>query len=381
MSTPKKARTRKKPPPPEPFGFVCDAFEMRQAIATVKPAVARRGGSLPVLSGIRIEADETGVTFTASNLELTIAVPLRAADVSPGRTVLPTATTDGFVKSATKTKTGRLVVKQNGEDVTLTLANRTRKIRSFDPDEFPRLPQIAVNGATIDSAVLADVFAAASTDDCRPILTGVLIGDGELAATDSYRLYTATGPSHADLGITGDRDIIVPRYALATVIKRGGSPSVGFTDREVTFQWTDGTAITSRLIEGEFPNYRGLRRTSHPNVCTFDRADLIDALRSIASLSGPEPSPVKIRQSVAGVTLTITRQDIGEETITMTRASYEGTDGMVAFNPGYLLDAVRSMSGDTVMLRTTDEQKPAFLSEQRILGGERGRLLMPVRVA
>ena len=130
-------------------------------------------------------------------------------------------------------------------------------------------------------------------------------------------------------------------------------------EREATFE-VGGVRLTTRLIEGEFPNYRGLIPSSHPNRLTVGREPLIDAVRRVKLLAREPNTPVRLAMSADGLELVAITQDVGQAHEQLD-AGYEGTELTVAFNPEYLLNGVEVTPGDEISLETVDAQKPAVI--------------------
>jgi DNA polymerase-3 subunit beta len=227
---------------------------------------------------------------------------------------------------------------------------------------------------------LRQVVRAASTDDNRPILTGVLLtaeNDGlRLVATDSYRLAVR---DLADTPVLGaGQKVLVPGRALAElqrVISADAELSVRLGAREAVFE-VGGTRLATRLIEGEYPNYRNLLPSSYPNRLTVGREALLEALRRVKILA-QDSTPVRLALGGDTLRLTAITQDVGNAHEEID-AAYEGTEMTVAFNPEYLTSGVEAVEGDEVTLSTLDPMKPAVL--RGVGHDEYLYLLMPVRV-
>lgn len=364
------------------IGFTTDSYSLRTALQLAGRAVAKRGGALPVLSGVRVTVDAAGVHVLGSDLELTMSCDVDVTSANGvGVTVLPWKQLIDLTDGATTKKRKPVTVTTDGPDeATVTVGNRTRAMRVLPADEFPRLAAHEPSGMEfLDTAHLGEIIPAASTDDARPILTGILIGDGRIVATDSYRIYYVDGP---DLNGT---TMLVPSRAAAEVVRIGGEAIMSWEEgtwREAHFEWPDRpdrARVVSRLIEGEFPNYKGLIPASHPNAWTFaDTAEVIEALKGISKFVGAGNTPVRIRPNEAGsgFTMEALMQDVGLDQFEVAGTAAGGEDLTVAFNPAYLLDLVKSLGDDPFVLETVDAQKPALAKGS--MG--RGRLLMPVRV-
>jgi DNA polymerase-3 subunit beta len=241
----------------------------------------------------------------------------------------------------------------------------------------------AVTLAAKDFAgALRQVVPAASADDARPILTGVLLaaeaGGLRLVATDSYRLAVRDLPGTSVLA--EGQSVLVPSRALRELERLLGSAeevTLRLGEREAAFEVGD-VRLTTRLIEGEFPNYRGLIPASHPNRLTVGREALVEAVKRVKLMARELNTPVRLAMGPDGLELVAITQDVGQAHEQLD-ATYEGTELTVAFNPEYLLSGVEVTPGDEIHLDTVDAQKPAV-----IRAGEAGEflyLLMPVRVS
>ena len=198
-------------------------------------------------------------------------------------------------------------------------------------------PEDAVTLAAKDFArALHQVVPAASADDARPILTGVLLAAEEgglrLVATDSYRLAVRDLPGTSVL--REGQSVLVPSRALRELERLLGSVeevTLRLGEREATFE-VGTTSLTTRLIEGEFPNYRGLIPASHPNRLTVGREALVEAVKRVKLMARELNTPVRLAMSADGLELVAITQDVGQAHEQLD-AAYEGADLTVAFNP------------------------------------------------
>ena len=257
-------------------------------------------------------------------------------------------------------------------------------VRSLPATEFPRPPEPPDRAVTLDANALGDalrqVVSAASTDDSRPILTGVLLqaeaGGLRLVATDSYRLAVRDLPGTSLLD--GDQQVLVPSSALRELnrlLSTAEEVVVRVGERHASFE-VGPVRLTTRLIEGEFPNYRGLIPPSHPNRLTVGRDSLLEGVKRVKLLA-KEATPVRLAMADDALELVTINQDIGQAHEQLD-AGYEGAELTVAFNPDYLTAGIEVCPGDEVTLETIDSLKPAVL---RGVGHDDFLyLLMPVRV-
>ncbi len=360
--------------------FRCERDDLVEALGTAGRAVANRGGALPVLSGVRLELEGDTLRLTGSDLDLTIAVTTTVAGESDGVAVMPAKIASDVVRSL---DSGRVEIAVDGDEAQITSGRFASSIRLLPADEFPRLARPADNAVTLDAAdlssALSQVVPAASSDDARPILTGVLMaaeGTGlRLVATDSYRLAVRDleGSAVLDEGQT----VLVPSRALRELVRALGDGEVTLRlgEREATFE-VGSTRVTTRLIEGEFPNYRGLIPSTYPNRMVVSREALGDAVRRVR-LMAREATPVRLTMSAEGLELDAVTQDIGQARESVD-ATFDGTELTVGFNPDYLLDGIEVAPGDEITLETTDANKPAVL--RSVDRRDFLYLLMPVRI-
>ena len=223
---------------------------------------------------------------------------------------------------------------------------------------------------------------AASTDDARPILTGVLIaaeGDGlRLVATDSYRLAVRDLPGRGGL-LSESQQVLVPSRALnelARLLDDEGEVQVRLGERDASFE-VGGVTLTTRLLEGEFPNYRSLIPSAHPNRLSVSRHELLDAVKRVRIMA-KDATPVRLVQQADSLELIAVSQELGQAHEAVD-ATYDGTELTVAFNPQFLCEGIEVTGGDEITLESVDALKPALVrsaENENFL-----YLLMPVRVS
>jgi DNA polymerase III subunit beta len=231
---------------------------------------------------------------------------------------------------------------------------------------------------------LRQVVRAASSEDTRPVLTGVLMaaeGDGlRLVATDSYRLAVKDIPSAKGVLSEGQK-VLVPSRALSELqrLLGGEASSVELTLGSHDVRFTIGQVkLTTRLIEGEFPPYRQLIPVNYPNRLTIAKEPFADAIRRVRLVARDATTPARISLKSGTVQLSVITTDWGQASEEVD-AKYEGTEMTIAFNPQYLAEGVEAIGSDEVVLETVDALKPATLKPTG--SNDYVYLLMPVRVA
>lgn len=361
--------------------FRCERDVLVEALNTAQRATSGRA-TLPVLSGLRMQLTGEKLRITGSDLDLTITTEVLVAGQEDGMAVLPAKLALGIVRSL---EGGAVDVEASGDKAHISGGRSKFDLNAIHADEFPNLTEPVGESVTIDAGSLEEglkqVVRAASGDESRPILTGVLLaaeGHGlRMVSTDSYRLAVRDLPGTAAL--REGQTVLVPSRALnelTRVMSSGDQVTLVLGERDASFE-VGTLRLTTRLIEGEFPNYRGLIPSSQPNHLTVDRQAMLDAVRRVR-LMAQENSPVRITMSPNSVELRAVTIDVGEATEVLD-ASYDGTELTVAFNPEYLVDGLEVTPGDEISLQTVDELKPALL--RPINSEDFLYLLMPVRVS
>ncbi len=361
--------------------FRCERDVLVEALATAQRATSSRA-TLPVLSGLRLSLAGNTLRLTGSDLDLTITTEIEVSGGTDGVAVLPAKMAVDIVRSL---EGGAIDVETDGDEARISGGRSNFRLHAIPADEFPNLVDPVGEQVTLTAADLAEglkqVVRAASTDESRPILTGVLLaaeGQGlRMVSTDSYRLAVRDLPGTAAL--KEDQTVLVPSRALnelARALHDDEDVTLILGERDASFQ-VGALHLTTRLIEGEFPNYRGLIPTAQPNRLNVDRQALLDAVRRVR-LMARENSPVRLTMTTDQLELRAVTLDVGEASEQLD-ASYQGDELTVAFNPEYLVDGLEVTPGEQVSLETVDSLKPALL---RPLDSEDFLyLLMPVRVS
>ncbi|MEY2436628.1 MAG: polymerase subunit beta [Acidimicrobiaceae bacterium] len=337
---------------------------------------------MPVLSGIRAELKGGALQLTGSDSDLTIHVSVTVNGEEDGVTVLPGRLAGEIVRALPP---GAVVVVVDDEEAHITSGRSEFAIRVLPAEEYPRLSDVAGDPLTLSAGELADalrqVVPAASSDDARPILTGVLLaaeaGGLRLVATDSYRLSVRDLPGTSVLA--EGQHVLVPSRALeelGRMLPGVETVELRLGERDASFSVGE-TRLTTRLIEGEFPNYRGLIPASYPNQLTVGRDALLEAIRRV-KLMAREATPVRLVMKTDGLELVAITQDVGQAHEEID-AKYEGAELTVAFNPEYLQKGVEVAPGDEIVISTLDALKPAVLRSTE--NEDFLYLLMPVRVS
>jgi DNA polymerase-3 subunit beta len=360
--------------------FRCDRDALSDALQTVQRGVSSRPG-IPALTGVLLEAEEGGsLTLTTTDLEVSARLGVDVHVNEPGVALVPARLLADTVKSLSDAP---VEFETDMSQAQLRCAAYEGTLRLLPAEDFPSLQ--TPGGTRVEAAAAAFAEAvsqagrAASRDEARPVLTGVLVEVSRegcvLVATDSYRLAVRDLVATAD----GEGRAIVPERALAEAGRAAASDEKGMVevlldDAQISFR-AGGLTLTSRLIEGEFPNYRQLLPDAHESRLTVSRQQLLDAVRRVGLLAR-DTTPVRLEFNALGVKLSSSSPDLGQAVETV-EARYEGEDLTVAFNPQYLADGLTAATGETIRLDVRDGLKPGVVRGD---GDEFTYLVMPVRL-
>jgi DNA polymerase-3 subunit beta len=376
--------------------FRSERDSLVDVLTTAGRAIGGRGTSSPVMSGLLLSCEGNRLVVTGTDLDLTIRVEQEVIGLEDGDCVVPARLTSDIVRSL---EPGAVTLDAADEKVEISAARSHFGLRSFPVVEFPVVkigaePTVALSGVMVGEG-LRQVVRAASHDDARPLLTGVLLtnegGAIRLVATDSYRL--ALRDLEDASGLAEKEDILVPARALAELQrllptagpsaleaeKGNGHVDIGVTAGSKEIAFTHGSVrISTRLLEGTYPDYRQLVPDQYPNRLHLGKETLIGALRRVRLLVRDNTTPVRLAMRQGGVDLSVVSQEVGDASETID-GDFTGEDLVIAFNPTYLIDGVEAVLGDEVIIETADPSRPATV---RAAEHDNFRyLLMPVRVS
>ena len=360
--------------------FRCDRDALSEALQTVQRGVSSRPG-IPALTGVLIEASAEGaLTLTTTDLEVSARLSIDVQVSEPGISLVPARLLADTVKSLSDAP---VEFESDQSQVRIRCSAYEGSLRLLPAEDFPALQPPSgiriVAGTPRFAEAVGQVARAASRDEARPVLTGILLEVSRegvtMVATDSYRLAVR------DLVATaaGEARAIVPERALSEAGRAAqavekGEVEVFVDESQVSFQ-VGPLMLTSRLIEGEFPNYRQLLPEQYESRLTVSRQHLIDAVRRVGLLAR-DTSPVRLEFNALGVKLSSSSPDLGQA-VEAVEARYEGEDVTAAFNPNYLADGLAAASGESVRLEVRDGLKPGIVRGE---SDEFTYLVMPVRL-
>lgn len=354
-----------------------------EALSAASRVVASRTpGSM---SGILLTLTGNQLTVTGTDLDLTIRTTVDVIGYRDGAAVVPARLMVDAVRSLAA---GAVTIDAQDESVEISLDRARFTLRTFPVVDYPKLPPVPAPTTTLSALDLVrgltQVVRASSSDEARPLLTGVLFTSNEstlrLVATDSYRL--AVRDLEGVKPIAGDRDLLVPAKALvelqraAANLLQDAEIGVSLTDAEICFL-AGTTSVASRLIDGNYPDYRQLIPTQYPNKLRAAKDTLLVSLRRAKLLASDATSSVKLSLKEKGVDIATQSHDKGD-VLDNVDGDYSGDELTIAFNPNFLIEGVEATDGDEVILETSDSSRPAMV--HGVEDVQYRYLLMPVRV-
>ena len=361
--------------------LTCERDELAAQLSVVSRAVSMRS-TVQILSGILLDAAGDRLSLAATDMELSLQAALDASVDEPGKVVIPGRL---LVELARLLPESEVSVAHRPEDgvVEVSCGAANYKLHTYGVEDFPRLPDpggaslnTIARSALVETAV--KVSRSASRDESRPVLTGILVrfepGKVVMAATDSYRLSVKETPLE---GEAPELEAIVPARALselARIAHGEGELQLGVHENQVVFT-IDGTVLTTRRIDGQFPNYSQLLPETFEHELRIPRDELLDVVRRVAVMS-QRNAPLRLRFAEGELTISAQTQDLGEARESMP-VSFVGEPLEIGFNPEFLREGIESVEGDELRLKLISPLRPGLIQAE---GDDFWYLIMPIRL-
>ena len=364
------------------FRITASRDELASRLATVARAVSTRTAVL-VLGGIQLRAEGDHLHLAATDMELSLRASLEAQVSDGGLAVVPGRLLLDIARSLPE---GDVAIEHHPEEavVVVSAGSATYRLHTYSAEDFPRLPDVetpALHAVDRDALIetIGRVGRSASRDESRPVLTGILVrfepGKLVMAATDSYRLAVKETPLTGSLP---ELEAIIPARALqelARLAAGGEEVQLGVLDNHVVFG-ADGTWLTTRRIDGQFPNYRQLLPEQFEHELELPREELLDVVRRV-SLMAQRNSPIRLRFADGELSVSAVTQDVGEARESLP-APYTGDALEIGFNAEFLRDGLESVDSGSVTFKLISPLRPAVLVGE---GDDYVYLIMPIRLA
>lgn len=359
--------------------------ELLAQLQTVSRVASTRG-AIQALSGVQIVAAGGAVELRATDMEVGLRVPLPAQVEREGSVVLPARLLVDVVRSLSG-PTVALELRAAEQDVQLVAGNATFHIRTLRGEDFPPFPEPETEGAVrVPAQAFVDtvlkVANSASRDETRPVLTGILVSaaDRELrmVATDSYRL--SVKETQLEQPLQQSFEANVPARALqelARLVQQldGEELTVAVRQNQIVFG-VGGVVLSSRLIEGQFPNYRQLLPETYEHELTLSGAEVADVVRRI-SLLAQKNAPLRLSFQPGELVVSAQTPDIGEARESLPVA-FQGEPFEIGFNPEFLRDGVEGVASGDVVLKLISPLRPGLIQAADDAGFL--YLIMPIRL-
>ena len=362
--------------------FSVSKEKLLAGLQTVQNVVSTRT-TLPILSNVLLQAEGDQVRLTTTDLDVGVSGTITAQIEKPGATTLPARRLANIVREL---PAAEIQIEVDSKNVaSIRCGQSFFKILGLPEEEFPPLPKFDdTRTFTISQQLLRDALKktsyAISTDETRYVLNGILFSFKEnkltLVATDGRRL------ALVDLEIEFPRsqevDIIVPTKAvteLGRLLGDEGDVRLSVGENQVAFQIGD-TLLASKLIEGNYPNYRQVIPGEAKERVTLERELFFNAVHRVSLLSSEKSNSVKLIFTKNNIEIAANTPDVGEARESLAVA-YKGREFSIAFNPEFLQAPLRALPNDEVYLDLIDEMSPGVIKIQSPFL----YVLMPMRIS
>jgi DNA polymerase-3 subunit beta len=354
-------------------------------LQTVMKTVATKS-SMPVLAGIHIQtSSKDSIELSSTDMEMSLKIKAEAKVETEGAIVVPGRLFTDVVRSLPP---GEVNITEDGSNQAIELVSGSAsfKINCLPVDAFPSIPEMREEDVfEMETGplmrVINTVARAASRDETRPVLTGILAKFSKdrlkMVATDSYRL--SVMEAEAGSSIHDKKEVIVPRHTLEELARlfskeEEGKMKIAISDSQIMFGDGD-TLLTSRLIEGQFPNYQKLLPDEFTSEVKIEKEELLEVVARIG-LMAQKNAPLKMSFEEGSLTVSAQTPQVGEAKESLA-VPYHGEATEIGFNPEFLESGIDSVDGDSVVLRIISALRPGLIKGE---GDDFLYLIMPVRL-
>jgi DNA polymerase-3 subunit beta len=348
--------------------------------------VASTRSAIQALSGVQVVAESAGCELRATDMDVGLRIPLEAEVAREGVVVLPARLLLDVVR-ALPAPTVSLELRSSHGDIEIVSGGATFHIRTLRAEDFPPFPEpdpdaLVTLPAQAFVATALKVAGSASRDETRPVLTGILVSasDRELrmVATDSSRLSVKETVLEQPLGQAFE--VNVPARALQELARVAGH--VADSDHQVSVRANQvlfvlgGVVLSSRLIDGTFPNYRQLLPESFEHELRVAGGELTDVVRRI-SLLAQKNAPLRLSFAPGELTVSAQTPDVGEARESLP-VNFQGEPLEIGFNPEFLRAGLEAIDEGDVLVKLISPLRPGLIE-----AADESRfqyLIMPIRL-
>ena len=335
--------------------FTITREKLHEGLAAVAASVPSKT-TLPVLANILVEASKDGLKLSGTDLDISVSTTIPASVDQEGATTLPARKLVEIVKELPN---AAIRMSSSGEQrATIECGKSKFKLLGLSRDEFPAFPSVKFEGGWKVAAkdlqkLIGHVAFAASTEESRPILNGVLwelrADRMRMVATNGHRLARMDVPTSGQGG--GQADLIIPPKALEQIRRLFGGDEeieIGKSDNHLGFRSTT-TQVFTRLIEGPYPNYEQVIPRENDKSLTADKAGLAAALRRMSIVASDQTHRIRMAFTNGACKMSVQTPDLGEAQEELAVA-YEGDSLEIGFNAAYMLEILKYMPTDEVRM-------------------------------
>lgn len=349
--------------------LVCTKENLKKGLFVVSRVVGS-GNPLQVLNNILVKTDQGRIKLSSTNLEIGVNTWVGGKIEEEGALTVPAKLINEYINNLPTEKV--TLESLEGSNLKLESENYHTNIKGLSSEDFPLIPQVTEEPfAKIDSSELKNAFAetiwASAANETQPEISGIFMAFEEdtlrIAATDRYRL----AERNAKLlePARGTKEVIVPArtvlelYKILTLGKE--TVEIYFSESQVLFKF-DETELISRLIDGQYPDYRQIIPKTFKTEAVVQREEFVHALKA-AALFVPDSNNVTVEVKGSGLTVTAQSMAAGENT-TQVNAKVSGGENGAVFNFRYLLDCLNNLSEPTVRLKMINDASPAAVTAE-----------------
>jgi len=362
--------------------FSATKEKLLEGLQQVQNVVSTRT-TLPILSNVLLQAKEGAVHLTTTDLDVGVRGSFEASVDKVGATTLPARRLFTIIRELPSSE---IAIEVDGKNAASIRSGQSFfKILGLPEEEFPPLPKF--ENAKVVTMRQKDLYDglrktayAISTDETRYVLNGVLFSFKEnkltLVATDGRRL--AMLDIELEFPRSHEAEIIVPTKAvteLQRLLKDDGEVKISVGSGQIAFD-LNNTLLVSKLIEGNYPNYKQVIPSEAKERVTLERETFLNSLRRVSLLASDKSNSIKLNFSKNNIEITANTPEVGEARESLPVA-YKGRDFSIAFNPEFLMAPLRNLTEDEVFFDLIDEMSPGVLKIQTPFL----YVLMPMRVS
>jgi DNA polymerase-3 subunit beta len=374
--------------------FKCDRDSLYEGVQAVERIVSTRS-TLPIIGNILLEAGKSKLKISANNLEIGMEVFIKAKIEEEGAVLVPAKIFSGIVSKLPDTEIGFKTLEKGVVKISYKQSNFN--INGLSPDEFPALPRVkegkslSINAVMFSEMIEQTVFSVSMSED-KYVLSGVLMEFGKsqasgdasnlrMVSTDGYRLSKRSASSGTPISF--DSSVIVPAKALAEVSRviqadPSGDVEITLGGDHISFKYKD-TLIVSRLIQGQFPDYKQVIPKGSEIKINMANKTLLSAIERAAVIASSSANIIKVEVKNGEMHIIASAPDVGSVNEIVEAEVKRGERSLVAFNVRLIIDALKVIKEEKIVLELSGPLSPGLI--RSVGGGDYTYIIMPIRVA